>query len=283
MKKGFTLVETIGALVILAMLILVSITVVDSFVKSGKDEMFDNQINTIELSMAAWVNENQKPDIGETITLTLVQLKQSGLIPYDLKNPKTESYFPNDMLLNITNNEGVLSYNVLFDSGSSIGDYEQMPTIIFNGDTLDYVEVDSTGNSPYIEEGVMAKSSNGTILTGVTMTTEPIFDIKTKGTYLKTYEIHDNLRTAKVIRTIIVRDTTPPVISGENDLTIRLSQVNSYDFESDITVTDNSGEVVDVLVEHNIGVIPGTYTVKYIATDTSFNTTTKLRKVIVTG
>ena len=55
----------------------------------------------------------------------------------------------------------------------------------------------------------------------------------------------------------------------------------SYDFKSDITVTDNSNEEVSVTVENNIKPLAGNYTVKYTAKDSSGNETIKLRKVTI--
>lgn len=285
MKKGFTLAELIGALVILSALILILIPIVDKQVKEGKEELYNKQIESIKLSMELWVSDYQKPNNGETITITLAQLKQASLVDIDIKNPKTKKFFPNDMLLTITNREGLLEYDVLTNTGSNIEEFAQMPIITINGNTLDYVEIDSTGNTSYIEKGVIAKNSLGQTLSNVLTTTEPELAVTTLGTYLRTYTVTDDNKTMKVIKTIVVRDSIPPVITYSNrSLTIKLSQVPTYNFLSDVTVTDNSGvssSQLNLQMEHNIGLIAGTYTVQYRATDASGNTTTKLRKVIV--
>ena len=285
MKKGFTLAELIGVLVILAALILILIPVVDKQVKEGKEELYNKQIDSIKLSMELWVSDYQKPDKGETITITLAQLKQASLVDINIKNPKTKQFFPNDMLLTITNHDGLLEYNVLVDTGSNYEEFIQMPTIAINGNTLEYVEIDSTGTTSYIDKGVIAKSSFGIELTNALVTTEPELSITKLGTYLRTYTVTDNGKTMKAIKTIIVRDTTPPIISYTNqNLTVKLSQVATYNFLSDVTASDNSGvssSQLNLTVEHNIGLVAGTYTLSYHATDASGNTATKLRKVIV--
>ena len=78
MKKGFTLVELVGVVALLAALLLLIAPTVDKILKDGKNEMYENQITGIKQSMATWALNN-KPDNGEVIYITLSQLKKEGL------------------------------------------------------------------------------------------------------------------------------------------------------------------------------------------------------------
>lgn len=275
MKKGFTLAELLGVIVILAALLLISIPVVDKIIKQSQEDLYNKQIDSIKLAMNLWVSDKYKLNEGESITLTLSQLKEEGLVEFDITNPITKELFPNDMILTIENKEGQLEYNVS-DEGTNIENYENIPRISINGNVLTYVEI----NTEYIEKDVVATDNNGNIITS-TKTFEPQLNTSLKGTYLEKYTVNNNGYTNFVYRTIIVRDTIGPEIIFSNNLVLTYEQAKSYDFESDIIVRDNSGDNVEIVIEDNITILPGEYTVKYTAKDSSGNETTKLRKVTI--
>ena len=277
MKKGFTLAELLGVIVLLGALALIIVPLVSSSMKGSEEALYNDQIESIKLSLELWMSYNQSPNIGETITLSLSQLKEAGFVELDITNPITKELFPNDMVLKIINNNGIIEYEVT-ENGDNKNDYNLIPSMRINGNTLEYVEINST----YDDLGVTSVDSNGNVLSNSVVSTVPTLDVSQKGTYLRSYTINSGVYTNTVYRTIVVRDTTGPVIAYPGDLTLTLSQVNSYDFKSDITVTDNSGDEVEVTVTDNINAIAGSYTVEYKATDSSGNVTTKLRKVVVT-
>lgn len=273
MKKGFTLAELLGVIVILGAVLLIISATFTTVLKQGEEDLYNDQINTIKLSLEAWMSDNQRPNLGEKITLSLSQLKEAGLIDLNIKDPKTKELFPNDMVLEIFNNEGIIEYNVNV-KGNNVKDYNSITSIKVNGNVLEYVEL---GSSSYNDPGVVAKDANGNIVSNVTSVTTPTLDLNKKGTYLTKYTTSDNV----AYRTIIVRDTTGPIINFDTNLQMTYEESKTYDFESDITVTDNSNESVTIAVSDNITILPGDYTVKYVATDSSGNETIKLRKVTI--
>lgn len=277
MKKGFTLAELLGVLVILAAILLIIVPTVDKVIKQSKDDLYDKQIDSIKLAMELWLTDNAKLGEGEYIVITLSQLKVAGLIEYDVKNPKTEELFPNDMLLTIRNNDGMLEYEVN-DEGENLDNYESLPRLSINGNVLTYVEI----NSEFVDQGVKATDSVGNVITGIiSQSISPNLSISTKGVYLEKYSMEYNGFTNTVCRTIIVRDTIGPEITFSNDLELTYEEAKNYDFKSDITVKDNSGEESEVSVDDNINILPGKYSVTYTATDTSGNKTIKVRQVTI--
>ena len=273
-NKGFTLAELVGVLVILAALILMAIPTVTKNIKEATENAYNEQLESIKLSLQLWLNDNPKPNNGESITITLSQLKYAGLVEMDMINPKTEKLFPNDMELVITNNKGIIEYTVN-ENGNNKENYENIPSLKLNGNVLEYIEV---GND-FIDEGVLAKGRGGNELN---YTTDGNLDTNTKGTYTIKYSAFDNGYTNTIYRTVIVRDTTNPIITiPVETLVLSLSEVNKYDFKSDVTVTDNSNEEVRLIVNKDFEGIAGTYSVKYTAIDTSGNETIVYRKVIV--
>lgn len=278
MKKGFTLAELLGVIILLGAIALIVVPLVSNSMQDSKETLYNDQIKSIELSLASWMSSNQTPAEGETITLSLSQLKEAGLVELDITNPMTEELFPNDMILKITNNNGIIEYEIS-ENGNNKEDYKLIPSIRVNGNVLEYVEVNSEN---YNDLGVTAKDSSNNVLSDVSVVTSPNLDLTQIGTYLRSYTVTANGYSNIAYRTIIVRDTTGPVIEFPGDLTLNLSQVDSYDFKSDITVTDNSGGAVEVTVTDNIHSLAGSYTVEYRATDASGNVSTKLRRVVVT-
>jgi len=271
-KKGFTLVELLGVLVLLIAVFLIIVPVVDKSIKDSKEKLYNNQIDGIKNSMKLWVDENQKPDVTESITLSLYQLKQSGLIDVDIKDPKTNKNFPNDAKLTITNNEGVLEFTVDFDNANNISDYENLPKLSLVGNALEYVELGSNYNEKGTNETSTITGEVGDSL----------------GTYLITYEIVDGSVNNKIYRTVVVKDTTSPEISFNNS-NLTISNTND-DFTSDITVKDNScininnctnAEYEIEVDKSNLLSSSGKYSIKYIVTDKNGNETIKYRNITV--
>ena len=128
MKKGFTLAELLGVIVILGALMLVIIPLVSTAIKDADEELYNSQIESIKLSLESWMSDNQRPNEGEYITLSLSQLKEAGLVELDITNPKTKELFPNDMILKIINNNGTIEYEVN-ENGSNTNNYESISSI----------------------------------------------------------------------------------------------------------------------------------------------------------
>ena len=273
MKKGFTLAELLGVIVILGALMLIIIPIASNTIKNANEELYNDQIESIKLALELWMSDNQKPNNGEVITLSLSQLKEAGLIDLDITNPKTKELFPNDMILKIVNNDGIIEY-IVSENGGNRKDYESITSIKVNGNVLDYVEI---GSSTYNDLGVTATDTNNNIVNTITTTTTPSLNLNKKGSYLITYKTSDNV----AYRTVVVRDTIGPEITFSSNLEMTYEQSKTYNFKSDITVTDNSNEEVTVEVSNNITLIPGDYTIKYTATDSSGNQTIKLRKITI--
>lgn len=58
-KNGFTLIELMGVITILALLALIAIPVVEKNVKKGKEDAKKIQIKNIELAAQNWVSDNK--------------------------------------------------------------------------------------------------------------------------------------------------------------------------------------------------------------------------------
>lgn len=104
MKKGFTLVELIGVIVILGLLGLIVTATINKSVNNAKEELYNTQLNLIIAGAEAWASKNVlslPSNNNESISVTLGQLKEQGLID-DVINPKTKEAFSDNVTIKIT-------------------------------------------------------------------------------------------------------------------------------------------------------------------------------------
>lgn len=272
-KKGFTLIELIGVVVLLGAILLIIIPVVNKSLKDGKQKLYTKQIESIKISLSSWANEN-KPKNNETFYITLSQLKKEGLVDADIKNPITKELFANDMVLRVINENNILKYEVLKEEGSCKSNYSDIPRFDLE-DNIEYIEI----NTVYNDTIPLVKDKLGNVLNNTK--SEGTVNSTKIGSYYITYSVSKDGDCNAVIKNVIVRDTQAPVIRYSSDLVINKSEINSYNFLSDVTVTDNSNIAPTTTVEHNLIAVPGLQSVTYKAVDSSGNVTTKTRSVIV--
>ena len=291
MKKGFTLVELIATIIVLGIIGLIAYPIMSSTIKNNKEKLYETQIKVIHQASEDWAYKNVDllPDENETITITILDLKRAGLLDLNIKNPKTNELFPNDLQITIAHNNKGYTYTVDMESGTNISNDFSMnsPTLILNGNAIEYIEVGST----YNELGAQAKGKNGNTINNINITYQyngtQIASINTMQfkTYTIIYSVSDVVEgttyTTSITRTLIVRDTTAPdlTIPGQADIT--LSQVNGFDLTTGVTVTDNSGETIEVNAT-SLENKTGKQIVSYTACDSHNNCVTKKRIVNVT-
>lgn len=107
MKKGFTLVEVLGVLVILGVIMLLILPNIGGVTKKSKEQLYEMQIKTIKEAGRIFVTDyaNILPiENGDSFTIELKLLKDLDIINQNMQNPKTEKYFDDDMLITFTNN-----------------------------------------------------------------------------------------------------------------------------------------------------------------------------------
>lgn len=82
MKKGFTLIEMIGAIILLGTLSLLIIPIVNKNIKQSKEKLYIAQIEEIKLATEKWAYKNMDMlpnDEGKVVEVTLLELKKSGV------------------------------------------------------------------------------------------------------------------------------------------------------------------------------------------------------------
>ena len=106
-KKGFTLVELLAAIIILALLGFIASSSVTQVVKNSKSDLYNAQLESIKLAAEAWGKENidKIPNEENCKYLTLEVLKEYGLLKDKVINPKTNTEFSNDLKIKITSKQ----------------------------------------------------------------------------------------------------------------------------------------------------------------------------------
>lgn len=126
----------------------------------------------------------------------------------------------------------------------------ELPSIELLGSNPLYVEI----NEEYIEPGYNAYNIDGSPSQNVEVTGQVNIDVI--GEYIITYTVVDSGKVVTVTRTVIVSDTTPPVLTIPGNITISVNEVSSFDLMEGVSATDNSGEEPIITVSGNLSIIP---------------------------
>lgn len=120
-RKGFTLVELLAVIVIIALLALITTTSVTKFVGDAKNNLSNVQIGLIKSAAEAWGadNINKFPEANKCSYITLKDLKNQGFIDSSVIDPKTNKKISDDLKIKIS--------NTLSEYGKEIISYEVNP------------------------------------------------------------------------------------------------------------------------------------------------------------
>ena len=292
-RKGFTLIEILAVIAILAVLSAIIYPSVVGVLNKSKEDTYQIQIKEIEDAASKWLYKNASlipTKDGDTLTIYLGDLKRAGLLDKDLTNPKTSTKFPNDMEILVTRKGKKYTYVVNEKSGTDTGEVVTgIGSIVLKGFPYEYAEVGTS----YTDPGVIAISKTGTPVptssivktirqNGVTVSS---IDMKTLKKYEITYSFTEEGKTVHVQRIVEVRDTTPPVLTIPINTNISVSQA-SLGLREGVKAVDNyDGDITaKVNIRGNVSLgIPGVYVVTYEVSDSSGNTTKKKRTITVAG
>ena len=244
------------------------------------------------------------PEKGEATYINLSQLKASGLVEADIKNPETKELYPNNLVISIEN-VGAGYRNS--DSNSKLnGDY--LYTVNLNQanalseDILPKIELDidlpKNSDGDFVNEvdintdfqiiSYTAESSTGDDLTSnvfvsISYKDKYVTQVDTSklGIYKIYYTVVDNLGySVTVTVNVIITDNIPPVLTLPENNTISKT-TTEFDLLEGVTCTDNSG-VCNITTSGTIDFgVSGKYPITYIAKDSSGNTITLERIITI--
>lgn len=288
MKKGFTLVELLAVIIILGAIFAITFPLVTDNIRKTEEKAFNLQKEQIIAAAKDMVIKEYVviPD-KQSITLYVGELKRKGLLPIKMINAKTKLTISNESNVVISRENNSYSYdvNIIDLEEESTENNENAPVIRLNGNYVEYVEI----NTEYVEKGGTAYSNTGSPLTlnspQIKLNDNEVDEIVTSqlGTYKLIYSATDdnNGLTTTSIRTVVVRDTIPPVIYFPEDNIVKVSELNGAYVKKGVYAIDNSNIGINVTIVSSLSNVPGKHVILYTAKDPSGNTTNAKRVITV--
>lgn len=282
-NKGFTLMELMAAIIILGVISLIAVPLVERVLSGIGEDSYKTQIKNIRAGARQWAADDlsRLPSTNSNTTITLSILQQAGFVKNNLYNPETQELISPDMEIIIEEKNGTYIYYV--DSETDVVLNPLSPRISIVGNSLIYIEQGNT----YVELGVIVKDGNGDVISSPNLTTriknsdgDIISSIPSiTGTYNITYTVTLNGFVSKTTRTVIVEDTTPPILNVPAASSIARS-TTTFNFMTGVSASDDSAVFVTISTNLTLG-IPGKYIVTYTATDAAGNQTVKDREITI--
>lgn len=119
-KKGFTLVELIALLGVIAIILLLTAPSLINQIETTRKNNYDNFVSDLCLAAESYLNHNDVENFdnlesGSTISINLVDLISAGYVKSNLKNPNTDQILSSSDILNVTLTED-LTYKCTLNS-----------------------------------------------------------------------------------------------------------------------------------------------------------------------
>ena len=205
-KNGFTLVELIATLALLAMLTTIISRVVIKKVNEAKAYERNVLISSIELAAITYTNEYDNVDLqtNDCAYITLQELVEKNLLNNDLIDPTTKKSLALSDTVYVTkdiNGNTYATYNI---------NQHYETTLKLNGKYNVYVKI----NDVYNEPGVKIISKDGSGTTGG-ITTDGVVNTSEEGIYKLTYKYGS----ISIERNVVVYQTSLPTETKITKLT----------------------------------------------------------------
>ncbi|WP_168169704.1 immunoglobulin-like domain-containing protein [Candidatus Izimaplasma bacterium ZiA1] len=301
-NKGVTLIEILVTVVVMGIIATISVPAVADVIDNAKKDAIINEAMIVESAAKLYCSQTTTDDCGVADTLDDTQLSTyiNGIDDtYVYTATKTEDGYWSV----VYNKKNSLSFPIDTDGTikelivPSISERDQVnvsledhgtdtdppppvnePYVELIGEATVYVEIatsyDDPGANGYASDG----SSISSIWTGGSVNFWQL------GTYSRTYECWSNVDgkyCQSATRTIIVQDTTEPIIYI-NGQTTEYVRRRTWWSDQGAWVSDNSYESLTATASGSVNTDRrGTYYITYTTSDSSGNTATATRTVIV--
>ena len=229
-KNGFTLVELIATLALLAMLTTLISRVVIKKINEAKAYERNVLINSIELAAITYTNEYDNVDLqtNDCAYITLQELVEKNLLNNDLIDPTTKKSLALSDTVYVTkdiNGNTYATYNI---------NQHYETTLKLNGKYNVYVKI----NDVYNEPGVKIISKDGSGTTGG-ITTEGVVNTSEEGIYKLTYK-YENI---SIERNVVVYQTSLPTETKITKLTNYIENQFNVNASSNGLEKDNTPDL----------------------------------------
>ncbi|MDD3392371.1 MAG: BspA family leucine-rich repeat surface protein [Bacilli bacterium] len=298
--KGFTLIELLAVIVILAIIALIAIPLIMNVISEAKKGAFKDTVYGIIGSVEnEYITSKLADEDDKKVIYTYENSVESSSIEGKSLKYKGTKPQAGNILITKDGNISLALYSGEYCATKSLDEDEiqiekttsencviEIPTakIVLTGD--DMIEVNY--GDEYNEPGYIAYDSEGNEVTGevakrIYKNNIEQTDINTNeiGEYTVKYVYENAEDYIEVQRIIKIIDNQVPTLTIPADTEIKTTEVASFDFLDGVSVTDNSGEEIEVEVTSNLSNIVGVYTITYKAVDSSGNEITAIRNITV--
>ena len=221
-KKGFTLVEILAVIIILAVIALLVSPMIIGNINDSREKLYDTQIDNIK-SAARNLMIDLEINNDETLIFTLEELKRAGYLEEDLQNPKTNKPFNNCLTIVVSKKNDLYNYEIV-DSESDGCEITSNVIMVLLGSENEKV----SKNDAYIEPGVVIRDDRGNTLDSNNIS-------------VKVSQTKDN------ITTIITEN------GAYNQLTTLIKTGDEYQYTIDYKYTDKAGNTI--IKSRNVSVV----------------------------
>lgn len=301
-NKGFTLVELLAVLVILAVILTLALPAVTNVINKSKETIHDVQISKILNASYDYSlkNTNILPVYNQTNYIILNELKKKGFIDSDIKDSTTKEEFSNDLVISIKNVGGnykynnknsILEGNYLYTVESDFMKTEEFknnkPSITIEGYSTSLTTKINVGSSFEIPKCSATDSSGNDITSNISINiihdsknVDKVSTDKAAIYYINYCVVDLNGYSACSTLNLILEDNELPELNVPDNITISKSDTE-FDLMEDVSCEDNSGKCkISINGSINYGV-SGKYVIEYFATDPTGNTSTEKRVITV--
>ena len=106
-KKGFTLAELIGVIVVLSLICLITVPAIASVLKTNKKSLCETQLKNVLAAAKSYVSENllsMPINDGDYKIITIGDLIENGFIEENIQNPVTKEEIDPEIEITIKKN-----------------------------------------------------------------------------------------------------------------------------------------------------------------------------------
>ena len=116
MKRGFTLVEMLAVISLLAVVALVIVPATEAVINGVKNDNFESQKEALISGLRVWSAEhvlNMPDNEGEFVETTVGQLKKEGFLEVNFKDPRDDKCISNNTVLRVTKIKESYKYEIV--------------------------------------------------------------------------------------------------------------------------------------------------------------------------
>lgn len=268
-KKGFTLVELLAVLVIIAVIILLISPQILKKINDSKDSLYETQMEEIKKSARVYMS-NLK--IDGTMSVSVGDLKKEGLVDKDIKDPRTGELLDDCILVTVTKVDENYIYLIDENTNSNCIRSEKYSLILVGNSTVEVIK----GHN-YVEDGVLLRGNLGNIIdpsdVDVTVSKngsiigesvkfnifaknpENYIDSSALAEYVITYKYVDGSDDSSVSRHVVIKnvsetDYTKPVFdvspsgwSLYKNISVNFDQDGTYLLDSSVPITSSGNDI----------------------------------------